>query len=135
MDGNWLKRVPSEALKGPAALQNLHLEDNVIGEEPGRVGMGKAFSIVPLSDQHIRSLVWAGGTQLTYVPIVRRPCHAKCNNTEIPDMNWAATAQPSRTHPPSHPPNHQVIHQLNPSAAHLLAKIAKKKSCKRLSSS
>ena len=33
LDGNWLRRVPSEALKGPTALQNLHLEDNVIGEE------------------------------------------------------------------------------------------------------
>ena len=31
LDGNWLRRVPSEALRGPAALQNLHLEDNVIG--------------------------------------------------------------------------------------------------------
>ena len=31
LDGNWLRRVPSEALRGPTALQNLHLEDNVIG--------------------------------------------------------------------------------------------------------
>ena len=32
LDGNWLDRVPSEALAGPTALQNLHLEDNVIGK-------------------------------------------------------------------------------------------------------
>ena len=128
MDGNWLKRVPSEALKGPAALQNLHLEDNVIGELEGRVGMGKAFSIVPLSDQHIRPVGPGRRHQLSYVPIVVRPCPAKCNNTEIPDMNRART--PARTRPPA---QSLVIHQLNPTAAHLLAKIAKKKVCKRLS--
>ena len=102
MDGNWLKRVPSEALKGPAALQNLHLEDNVIGELVGRVGMGKAFSIVPLSDQHIRPVGPGRRHQLSYVPIVVRPCPAKCNNTEIPDMNRART--PARTRPPAQHP-------------------------------
>ena len=32
LDGNMLRRVPSEALRGPTALQNLHLEDNAIGQ-------------------------------------------------------------------------------------------------------
>ena len=32
LDGNRLKRVPTESLGGPASLQNLHLQDNIIGE-------------------------------------------------------------------------------------------------------
>ena len=32
LDGNRLKRVPTASLGGPASLQNLHLQDNIIGE-------------------------------------------------------------------------------------------------------
>ena len=32
LDGNSLSRVPTEALLGPAALQDLHLQDNKIGK-------------------------------------------------------------------------------------------------------
>jgi len=32
LDGNSLTRVPTEALDGPEALQNLHLQDNRIGQ-------------------------------------------------------------------------------------------------------
>ena len=32
LDGNRLKRVPTESLRGPTSLQNLHLQDNIIGE-------------------------------------------------------------------------------------------------------
>ena len=31
-DGNQLVRVPTEVLAGPEALQNLQLQDNIIGE-------------------------------------------------------------------------------------------------------
>ena len=31
-DGNRLARVPTEVLAGPEALQNLQLQDNIIGE-------------------------------------------------------------------------------------------------------
>ena len=41
LDGNWLRRVPSEALKGPTGLQDLHLEDNVIGDYDGNVVNGR----------------------------------------------------------------------------------------------
>ena len=32
-DGNQLARVPTEVLAGPEALQNLQLQDNIIGEK------------------------------------------------------------------------------------------------------
>ena len=32
LDGNRLKRVPTSSLGGPNSLQNLHLQDNIIGE-------------------------------------------------------------------------------------------------------
>ena len=32
LDGNRLRRVPTESLGGPGSLQNLHLQDNIIGE-------------------------------------------------------------------------------------------------------
>ena len=37
LDGNRLKRVPTESLRGPTSLQNLHLQDNIIGRN-GRNG-------------------------------------------------------------------------------------------------
>jgi hypothetical protein len=36
LDGNSLTRVPTEALDGPEALQNLHLQDNRIGGHHNR---------------------------------------------------------------------------------------------------
>ena len=42
LDGNILKRVPTESLRGPTSLQNLHLQDNIIG----RTGLA-----VPVNDQ------------------------------------------------------------------------------------
>ena len=38
LDGNRLKRVPTESLGGPSSLQNLHLQDNIIGECSERSG-------------------------------------------------------------------------------------------------
>ena len=35
-DGNQLARVPTEVLAGPEALQNLQLQDNIIGEKRQR---------------------------------------------------------------------------------------------------
>ena len=32
LDGNSLTRIPTEALSGPDALQNLHLQDNTISK-------------------------------------------------------------------------------------------------------
>ena len=70
LDGNWLRRVPSEALKGPTGLQDLHLEDNVIGDYDGNerremmmqlvgkyhLGGSPAVSLTTgLPDQNIRS--------------------------------------------------------------------------------
>ena len=34
LDGNRLKRVPTESLGGPTSLRDLHLQDNVIGKFP-----------------------------------------------------------------------------------------------------
>ena len=46
-DGNRLARVPTEVLAGPEALQNLQLQDNIIGErerrERYRAGLKKAL--------------------------------------------------------------------------------------------
>ena len=43
LDGNRLKRVPTESLRGPTSLQNLHLQDNIIGRN---VGPGQSDQIL-----------------------------------------------------------------------------------------
>ena len=46
-DGNRLARVPTEVLAGPEALQNLQLQDNIIGEREEREMQGWTKRLFP----------------------------------------------------------------------------------------
>ena len=58
-NGNKLTRIPTEALRGPESLQNLQLQDNLIGKKRHLLNFFRNLSFTWDGESLLLGLSWA----------------------------------------------------------------------------